>query len=202
MPRLTSTALAKPWVLAASVALVGAAGTTTAVVSSHTQRGVRVRVLGERFQASSSSQTGAGASTASTSGGTSAPTGPVTHGRPNLTFTLTASVTGLIPGQPVTLPVQITNPTSNGGTLTINSINVVAHDITQSGSTVCAASNVSVTSYDSTRPGSTAYAITKGGTATIPLPILLQDFATVNETPCEGKSFSLNVSGTGTVTTP
>jgi hypothetical protein len=183
-----------PWHGALLLSVIAVAATGSTVVATHHAPGVQVHVLGEKIQASSTSiTTGSSGNNGSGLGN---------GGGTKLAFTMTASVSGLVLGRPTVLPVVITNPSSNNGTLTVNSMSAVAEDLVSNGSVTCAGSNLVVTSYDSTQPGATSYAIPSGKSATVNLPIVFQDLTTVDQTPCKGKTFTLDLNGAATVTRP
>jgi len=196
MSSWTSALLAKPWLVGLSVALLGVSGAGSWwLLSDHSDSGVHVRVLGEQFQNPGNGSASAGANSAK-------PAKPPTGGGPKLSFTISADVSGLVLGEPATLPVEISNPKGNGGSLTVNTVNVVAHDITADGVVTCDASNLLITDYDSSDYAARAHVAPKGGVTTVALPIVLKDSLTVDQTACKGKTFTIDVVGTATVTHP
>jgi hypothetical protein len=116
-----------------------------------------------------------------------------------VTFTVSGAVVpapGLKLGAPNTLPVTVTNPSTNKNkeVLTVTSITVT------SAGPGCDATNLTVGSYDASAPGATPYVLTVGTSKVIPIPILLVDKLNADQTPCLGKTFPLTVNGLAGVT--
>jgi hypothetical protein len=183
----------------ASAIAVAIGGVVAFGAVTHGDPKIQVRVLGENFHAAGATNASSPNTTPGNGGGNNG-NGLGNGGGAKLSFTMSATVSGLVLGRSATLPVQVTNPSSNNGTLTVNKINVTVQDITVGGTTVCSGSNLVVTPYDSTATGAIAYVIPQGGSATVPLPVILQDLLNVDQTPCKGKTFTLQVTGTATVT--
>jgi hypothetical protein len=181
------------------VAVVAASGAVVVLRLDHKPT-VKVNVLGEKTTSPTTTAPGNGNGNGNGNGAGNNGNGVGNGGGDKLSFTMAASVSGLAPGAPKTLPVQVTNPSGNNGTLTVNSLTVSAGDAVVGGSVVCAGSNMTVTSYNSSAPSATQYVIPKGGSAVVPLTITFQDLADVDQTLCRGKTLPLTLNGTATVT--
>jgi hypothetical protein len=106
------------------------------------------------------------------------------------TFTMSGSVSGLVPGRWVTLPVLVNNP--NSQTIKVLTVSVTARDA----SAACpAAGNLAVAGYDSTAGGSTAYLVPGHGSTVVPLPLQLVN-TNKNQNACKRVSFGLSYAGT------
>jgi len=169
--------------------------------------GVKVEVLGSHLVAPAP-QTKPTSPTASTKGGGSGGAnsggnngnGLGNGGGAKLTFTFSGSVGDLQPNAPATLPIKVTNPSANNGTLTLNTITVKAANLMAGNSVVCSADQLIIAQYDSSVSGAASYVIPQGGSATVPLAITFTDSTTEDQTSCRGTTIPLTVNGTGTVT--
>jgi hypothetical protein len=185
------------------IALLGIAGATPFVIHIiRSHDGVHVEVLGGQFTAppgngpNTPGDGGAGTSP----GGGGAGTGTGTSAGDQLNFTFSAKVTGLKPGSPQILPVVVTNPSTNIGTLTVNTIVVRPGNAVNGTTVTCAGSNLAIGQYDSTAPGATSYVISAGASKTVSLSVLFKDLLDVDQTSCQGKVIPLIIEGTATVT--
>jgi hypothetical protein len=107
-------------------------------------------------------------------------------------FAATGHVDTLLPGQPRTLTVTVTNPDR------------VAYRILQLTATpqdanvrCTAAANLVVGGYDARRPGARTYVVPRRSSITIPLSITLLDTGT-SQDACKNVTFPLRYSGTAT----
>jgi hypothetical protein len=106
-------------------------------------------------------------------------------------FTMTGSVTELVPGRSVPLPVLVGNP--NSQPIKILTVAVAASDP----SAACRAQgNLSVLGYDAGRPGAAVYVVPGRGSATVPLSVQLVDSPSRSQNACKRVTFQLSYSGT------
>ena len=178
--------------LFSAVLLASVAGGTTVVWKKHHNPPLEVQVQGQKFTQTPKSNGGG-------SGGGNNGNGLGNGGGAKLSFTLSATVGGLTPGDSQGLPIQIDNPSTNNGTLTVDTLHVQAQDAVVDGVVVCAASNLQVGSYDESAPYATAYTAPRGGSVTVTVPIEFKDLLDVDQTSCRGQTLPLVLSGTATV---
>lgn len=188
---------------------VAAGGVTVASVHSNQHQAeptVQAKVLGEKFTPSTGDSAGGATvkpagSTGNGHGGGNNGNGLGNGGGAKLTFTLSGSVADLVPGeQNRVLPVLVSNPDSNNGTLTVKTLSGVAADVTSGNDVLCAGSNFVVTGYDASSTSATPYVIPRGGSATVPLPILFKDLSGTDQNSCRGQTVVITLSGSATVT--
>lgn len=115
------------------------------------------------------------------------------HG-PSGVFYISGTVAGLVPGQPGTLPLTITNP--NPWPIQVLTLDT---GVNAPAGSPCPPSTLTVGDY--TYTDGARFAAPAKGTVQVSVPIELTDSATQDQTGCAGSSFPLTFTGTAVKTT-